>query len=118
MNYRLLETKFHIPPWREDGVTRTRILERLHAGLAEFHKLTLVSAPAGYGKTTIIVDWIHSLEGNSRVVWISVDESDNELVRFLGYWLSAFRRIDESVGQSAQNLLDLPKLPQLQAIYG
>jgi LuxR family maltose regulon positive regulatory protein len=116
MNYRLLETKFHIPPWHEEGVTRTRILERLHAGLAEFRKLTLVSAPAGYGKTTIIVDWIHSLGGNSRVVWISLDEGDNDLARFLGYWLSAFRRIDESMGQSAQSLLDLPKLPPLQAV--
>ena len=72
MNYRLLETKFHIPPWREEGVTRTRLLKRLHAGLAELRKLTLVSAPAGYGKTTLIVDWIHSLGGISRVVLSSL----------------------------------------------
>ena len=80
MNYRLLETKFHIPPWREEGVTRTRLLERLHAGLADFHKLTLVSASAGYGKTTLIVDWIHSLGGKSRVAWISLDRSEEQHV--------------------------------------
>jgi LuxR family transcriptional regulator, maltose regulon positive regulatory protein len=116
LNYRLLETKFHIPPWREEGVTRTRLLDRLDAGLAEFHKLTLVSAPAGYGKTTLIVNWIHSLEGNSSVAWISLDEGDNEPARFMDYWLSAFRSVDESVGQNALNLLSLPHLPPLQMI--
>jgi LuxR family transcriptional regulator, maltose regulon positive regulatory protein len=116
MNYRLLETKFHIPPWREDGVTRTRLLERLHAGLAKFHKLTLVSASAGYGKTALIVNWIHSLGDMSRIAWISLDEGDNEPARFLGYWLSAFRSVDESVGQSSLSLLSLPQLPPLQMI--
>jgi len=56
MKNRFLETKFHIPSWREGGVTRPRLLERLQSGLGERRKLTLVSAPAGYGKTTLIAE--------------------------------------------------------------
>jgi len=116
VNLPLLTTKFHIPIWRVGSVFRARLLERLNSGLAEFHKLTLVSAPAGYGKTTLIVDWIHSIKDSTHVVWLSLDEADNELVRFLALWNSAFRRFDESVGQNTQSLIDLPKLPPLQVI--
>jgi LuxR family maltose regulon positive regulatory protein len=54
----LLTTKLHIPPVRPELVTRPRLLERLNAGL--HHKLTLISAPAGFGKTTLLSEWIHS----------------------------------------------------------
>ena len=116
MNPPLLTTKFYIPLWREESVVRARLLVRLNTGLSEFHKLTLVSAPAGYGKTTLIVDWLHSFGDSANVVWISLDESDNELVRFLGFWISAFQHFNQSIGQSVQSLLNLPKLPPLQAI--
>ena len=92
------------------------MLAHLHTGLAEFRKLTLVSAPAGYGKTTLVVDWIQSLGSETRVAWISLDEGDNDPTRFLSYWISALQNIDASVGQSAKGLLGLPQLPPFQTI--
>jgi len=111
MQTRFLETKFHIPPWREGGVTRPRLLERLQSGLGECRKLTLVSAPAGYGKTTLIAEWLRTIEDDSRVAWLSLDESDNDPLRFFGYWLASLRRLDESLGTHVQSLLDMPQLP-------
>lgn len=113
MNIHLLTTKFHIPPWRTAAVARPRLLERLTAGLDQNRKLTLVSAPAGYGKTTLVTGWIHSLTqggGNLRAAWLSLDEADNEPERFLGYWLAAFQQVDESLGEKIQPLLSLPPL--------
>lgn len=116
MNNRLLATKFHIPPWRASGVPRSRLVNRITTGLQEKRKFTLVSAPAGYGKTTLLVDWIHTLGENLHVVWISLDEGDNDPLRFLDYFISAFRSIDESVGQSSQILTSLPQHPPLHVI--
>ncbi|MBN2115492.1 MAG: AAA family ATPase [Anaerolineales bacterium] len=115
MNNRFLETKFHIPPWRAGGLARPRLLERLQGGLDERRKLTLVSAPAGYGKTTLVAEWLYSIADNSRIAWLSLDESDNDLSRFLGYWVASLRRANESLGTNAQNLLDMPQLPPLDS---
>jgi LuxR family maltose regulon positive regulatory protein len=110
MTSRLLETKFHIPSRRMGDVTRPRLINILQAELSENRKLTLVSAPAGYGKTTLVTEWIHSLLEVYRVAWLSLDEGDNELNRFLGYWISAFRRIDETLGQDAQSTLAMTQI--------
>lgn len=115
MQTRFLETKFHVPAWREGGVTRPRLLERLQSGLAERRKLTLVSAPAGYGKTTLVAEWLHSIADGSRIGWLSLDESDNDLSRFLGYWVAAFHRVDKALGANAQSLLEMPQLPPLDS---
>ncbi len=115
MQTHFLETKFHIPPWRESGVTRPRLLQRLQGGLNEHRKLTLVSAPAGYGKTTLIAEWLGTIADNSRIAWLSLDESDNDLSRFLGYWVASLRRVDESLGTNAQSLLEMPQLPPLDS---
>jgi len=85
-------------------------MELLQVGLAERRKLTLVSAPAGYGKTTLITDWIHSLKDNYRLAWLSLDEADNETSRYLGYWITAFRRIDETLGQDAESMLGMAQI--------
>lgn len=75
MNTRPLAAKFHIPPWRATQLP--------NAGLHEGRKLTLISAPAGYGKTTLIAEWIHSLTGGAqRVAWLSLDPEDNDPGRF------------------------------------
>ena len=94
MQRALLASKLHIPrPWRE-LVHRPRLMERLDAGLQG--KLTLVSAPAGYGKTTLVADWV----GHARLptAWLSLDAADNDLARFLTYLIAALQRIDESIG--------------------
>ena len=121
MKTHFLETKFHMPPWRTHGVMRPRLLEHLHHGFTDGHKLTLVSAPAGYGKTTLMAEWIHHFsrqnEAVGRVGWLSLDEADNDPARFLSYWVAAFCRLDESHGQSAQSLLGMPQLPPITAIF-
>lgn len=112
MRSRLLTTKLHIPPLRAANVPRLRLQRQLTAGLNENRKLTLVSAPAGYGKTTLIVEWIHSFhDDHLKVAWLSLDQADNDPARFLSYWLAAFQQIMPSVQERIQPLLDLPKLP-------
>jgi LuxR family maltose regulon positive regulatory protein len=95
----LLLTKLHIPPVRPELVSRPRLLERLEAGLDR--KLTLVSAPAGFGKTTLLSEWTHTVEAHGhaphhappaarpRVAWLSLDQSGNELARALACIFSA-----------------------------
>lgn len=115
MTSRILETKFHIPHWREGCVTRPRLLDRLQSGFNERRKLTLISAPAGYGKTTLVAEWLHSTADSLRIAWLSLDESDNDMSRFLSYWVASLRRVDESVGTNAQTLLDMPQIPPLDS---
>jgi ATP/maltotriose-dependent transcriptional regulator MalT len=113
---RLLETKFHTPLWRSDGVIRPRLLDQLHAGLKEQGKLTLVSAPAGYGKTTLITSWLSSFTESTRYIWLSLEKSDNEPARFLYYWAHAWNRISDFDLENILALLDSPKLPPFQSI--
>jgi len=111
MNNRLLATKFHFPPWFDGSVARPRLVQHLNAGMSNSRKLTLVSAPAGYGKTTLVSEWIHSLDQDLRVAWLSLDELDNDPARFLDYWISSLHQADETLGQSAVSLLGVPQLP-------
>ena len=113
---RLLETKFHTPLWHSDGVIRPRLLDQLQAGLIEQRKLTLVSAPAGYGKTTLITSWLYSLMESTRSIWLSLEKSDNEPARFLSYWATAWNRISDLPLENIQDLLDMPQLPPFQSI--
>jgi LuxR family maltose regulon positive regulatory protein len=113
---RLLETKFHTPLWRSDGVIRPRLLDQLQAGLIEQRKLTLVSAPAGYGKTSLITSWLYSFTESTRHIWLSLEKSDNEPARFLSYWSTAWNRISDLPLENIQELLDMPQLPPFQNI--
>jgi LuxR family maltose regulon positive regulatory protein len=112
----LLETKFHTPLWRSDGVIRPRLLDKLQVGLTEQRKLTLVAAPAGYGKTTLITSWLNSFTGSKRHIWLSLEKSDNEPARFLSYWATAWNRVSEFVLENILELLDVPQLPPFQNI--
>ena len=107
----LLRTKLYIPPLRRDQVPRPRLIERLDAGLAR--KLTLVSAPAGFGKTTLVSEWVEQLrldtskkenQNEYRIAWLSLDEGDNDPARFLTYFITALQMIDSSIGQKAQTV--------------
>lgn len=111
MNPRLLNTKFFIPPWRTSDVPRPRLIEQINAGLQERRRLTLVSAPAGYGKTTIVAEWINSFKDSSvRVCWLSVDSADNDPGRFLNYLLAALQRAD-AIAEKQWRFFDFPQLP-------
>jgi LuxR family maltose regulon positive regulatory protein len=100
----LLATKLHIPPLRPDFVPRRRLLDRLETGL--HRKLTLISAPAGYGKTTLLSEWHASLQGRAlSLAWVLLDEQDNDPVRFWSYVLAALERVRPGTTQSAKALL-------------
>jgi LuxR family maltose regulon positive regulatory protein len=108
----LLTTKLYVPPTRPELVSRPRLIERLNAG---FHrKLTLISAPAGFGKTTLLSAWL--AEGEFPVAWVSLDASDNDPVRFFNYVIAALETISPGVGASAQALLRSPQLPPLESV--
>lgn len=92
MTQRLLETKLHIPSWRASNVARPLLVEMLQAGLDEGRRLTLISAPAGYGKTTLAAEWVHALAAHQRVVWLALDDADNQPARFFGHWFAALHR--------------------------
>ncbi len=125
----LLKTKIAIPPLRAEFVRRNRLLDRLDMGLVNAdgfaRQLTLVSAPAGYGKTTFVCDWINSLtpsplpvgEGQGvRVAWLSLEETDNDPTRFLAYFIAAIRQVHEGFGKSTSGLLLSPQRPPIEVI--
>jgi LuxR family maltose regulon positive regulatory protein len=97
----LIATKFHIPPQRPGAVMRSRLLDQLQGGLEENRKLTLISAPAGYGKTTQVIEWLSNLQSKitnqkSQIAWLSLEESDNQPNRFFTYFVAALRHAEES----------------------
>ena len=87
----LLTTRLIVPPLRPGLVPRPRLIRRLDEGLRLGHRLTLVSAPAGFGKTTLLSEWAATCE--RPVAWLSLEEGDNELRRFLAYAVAALRTI-------------------------
>jgi LuxR family maltose regulon positive regulatory protein len=94
----LLSTKLHIPEARANLVTRSHLIARLAEGLRLGRRLTLVSAPPGFGKTTLIREWAGVAE--RRVAWLSVDEGDNDATRFLRYMIAALTQADDRVGRT------------------
>src|SRR5512137_2799852 len=94
----LLLTKLHIPAARPNLVARPRLVARLAEGLRLARRLTLVSAPPGFGKTTLIQDWITS--SDHRAAWLTLDEGDNDPARFMRYLVAALGRPDERVGRA------------------
>lgn len=107
----ILTTKLSIPPKRTDWVARPRLLHQMDEGMR--HRLTLISAPAGYGKTTLIASWLHKQPSIARTAWLSLEEDDNDPIRFLAHFIAAWQTIDPNIGQTAQSLLETPQLPQL-----
>ncbi|MEM7116742.1 MAG: LuxR C-terminal-related transcriptional regulator [Chloroflexota bacterium] len=91
----LLQTKLYRPQVYPDLIERPFLINRLNQGL--HGKLTLVAAPAGYGKSTIVTQWLHSLEAQPhQIAWFSLDESDNDLLLFLQYLVTAVRQIQHN----------------------
>ena len=97
MATQLLTTKLNIPPVRPDLVPRTHLIERLNQGLRIGHRLTLISAPAGFGKTTLLAEWAAEMSESfrtpqpsthSRLAWLSLDDGDNDLARLLTYLIA------------------------------
>jgi len=93
MSTELLRTKLFIPRPRPvaQRVPRPRLVERLNAGLG--CKLTLISAPAGFGKTTLLSEWVSSTDPRGRVAWVSLDKGDNDPTRFWSYVIAALQTV-------------------------
>ncbi len=94
----ILATKLYIPPPRPGIVLRPRLIDRLNEGLVRSCKLTLISASAGFGKTTLISEWVASC--GRPIAWLSLDEEDNDSVRFISYLIAAFQTIKAGIGES------------------
>src|SRR3990170_121261 len=102
MSIPILATKLYIPPPRAKIVPRPRLVERLNEGLSSGRKLTLISASAGFGKTTLLGEWVaggERLEPKVRVAWLSLDEGDNDPARFLTYLIAALQTIVANIGE-------------------
>jgi LuxR family maltose regulon positive regulatory protein len=114
----LLLTKVYVPPARPDLVPRPRLVERLDEGLRQGHKLTMVSAPAGFGKTTLLSTWIASLD--RPVAWLSLDEGDAEPTRFWSYVIAALQTVpalgQSGVVETVLAALQSPQPPSVEAV--
>ncbi len=110
----LLQTKLYIPPLRPNLVPRPRLIERLNQGLKRNFKLILISAPAGFGKTTLLSEWVHN--GDMSAAWVSLDRGDNDLTRFLAYFIAALQTIEPTIGNGALDLLHSPQPPVTEMI--
>ena len=111
----LLETKLYVPRSRRDLVLRPRLSERLDRGTAS--KLVLVSAPAGFGKTTLLAEWLAARPAGERLAaWLSLDCGDNDPALFWGYVIAALRTVASGVGESALALLDSPQPPPIETV--
>ena len=135
MSTPILATKLHIPSPRLNVVLRPSLSERLNQGL--HRKLTLISAPAGFGKTTLLASWLAERQNANgkrqndvddtllpftysllpfEVAWLSLDEGDNDLTRFLTYLVAALQTIAPTIGAGLLSALQAPQPPPTEAI--
>jgi LuxR family maltose regulon positive regulatory protein len=110
--YPFLETKLYVPQPRPDLVQRTDLIDRLNKGISR--KLTLISAPAGFGKTTLISEWISQSE--IPVAWISLDKGDSDPVHFIHYIIAALQSFDANIGEPVLTMLQSPQQPLIEFI--
>src|SRR6266702_5269127 len=108
----ILATNLYIPRLRPNVVSRPRLIERLNEGL--YRKLTLISAPAGFGKTTLVSEWV--LGCQRPPAWLSLDEGDNDPTRFLTYLIAALQTIAANIGEGVSGVLQSPQPPPTESI--
>ncbi|MEE4354607.1 MAG: LuxR C-terminal-related transcriptional regulator [Desulfatiglans sp.] len=112
IQYPILRTKLYVPQPRPDLVQRTHLIDQMNKGIN--HKLTLISAPAGFGKTTLLSEWISQSE--MPATWISLDKSDNDPVHFINYLVAALQDIQVDIGRVALAMLQSPQKPPIESI--
>ncbi|MBT3934115.1 MAG: hypothetical protein HOF35_07635, partial [Bacteroidetes bacterium] len=106
-------TKLHIPSSVNNNlIQRANLFDKLNVGLNR--KLILISAPAGFGKTTLLSDWIN--QNNLAAAWLSLDKGDNDPVELLSYIISSIQDTQEGFGQNAIKLLKTPNKPKNESI--
>ena len=130
MSSTVLVTKLFFPAARPELVPRPRLLERLDGGL--HRKLTLISAPAGFGKTTLVSEWVQAIGEASPLIaamgeatqpiacaWLSLDVGDNDPARFLTYFIAALNQIEEidaTFGEGSLTMLQSPQPPPTEVV--
>src|SRR5438132_5060741 len=108
----ILATKLYLPRLRPNVVSRPRLLERLNAGL--HRKLTLIAAPAGFGKTTLVSEWVEGID--RPTAWLSLDEGENDPTRFLAYLVTALQTIAATLGEGVLGVLQSSRPPPPEAM--
>src|SRR5918998_1670001 len=111
MSTPILSTKLYIPPPQSRVVLRPRLTERLDEGL--HRRLTLISAPAGFGKTTLLTEWLASCERPTG--WLSLDEGDSDPARFLSYLVAALQTIASDIGEGVLGALQSSQPPPTES---
>ena len=99
----ILTTKLYVPPVRPERVARARLIQCLDESLQARHRLLLLCAPAGFGKTTLLSDWLSQRQ--LPAAWLSLDDHDNELARFWSHLIAALQTVYAGLGQEALQLL-------------
>src|SRR3954447_426818 len=112
MSTLILTTKLYIPPPPSKVVLRPRLIEQLNAGLQR--KLTLISAPAGFGKTTLVSAWDAGCD--RPVAWLSLDAGDSDPTRFLTYLVMAVRTLAPQIGAGVLGGLQSPQPPPTEPL--
>ncbi len=112
MSTPILATKLYAPPPQPRIVPRLRLIERLDEGV--HRRLTLLSAPAGFGKTTLLGEWVAGCE--RPAAWVSLDEADNDPTRFLAYLVAALQTIEADIGAGVLGALQSPQPPTESAL--
>jgi len=114
MSAPILATKLYIPPPRLELVPRPRLIEQLNEGPRLGRKLTLISAPAGFGKTTLVSEWVAGFE--RPAAWLSLDEGDNDSTRFITYFIAALQTVSENIGEGAMGMFQSRQSPPIESI--
>lgn len=112
IDHPLLATKLYIPPARPQRVPRARLIARMNEAVQG--PLTLVCAPAGYGKTTLLSEWIPQNE--HCVTWVSLDEDDNDPVRFWRYFIAALQTLNPQLCTNPRRVLESTPSPQMETV--
>src|SRR5262245_34555583 len=112
MSAPVLNTKLYIPPPRPKVVFRPRLIERLNEGLR--HIVTGIAAPDGFGKTTLVSEWVSGFE--RPVAWLSLDKGDNDPIRFLAYLIAALQTVAAKIGEGVLGVLQSPQPPPTESI--
>lgn len=121
MSAPILATKLFVPTLQGNRVPRRRLITQLDESLER--KLTLISAPAGFGKTTLLAEWIEQKDKgpgtkDERYAWLSLDENDNDPTLFLAYLVAALQTVDQALGETAVSLLQSPQPPSTHLVMG
>ena len=99
-------------------VPRSLLIKQLNERIQR--KLTLITAPAGYGKTNLASEWTHSLQSedtsNNRITWLSLEEADSEPIRFLSYVIAALQQVAPEIGVGALSLFEMAQSPPINTV--